>query len=144
MIRTLVVTGKMGRFEGMRLWKSEEYRSEHSPFVFTAVRNTLHPLGIRFRLFALGDLDRRASSVACSLLKVETVFQQALSYLPHYDVRRVKIKHNYSQCRLVLARAWWKFCLSRIDAAWNALLERNVILEDTEEGYEAKIGDSVR
>lgn len=31
----------------------------------------------------------------------------------------------------------------RIDAAWNGLLERNVILEDTEEGYTAQIGDSV-
>ncbi|CAN0177495.1 unnamed protein product [Laminaria digitata] len=32
----------------------------------------------------------------------------------------------------------------RVEAAWKALRERNVVLKDTEEGYAAVLGDSVR
>lgn len=32
----------------------------------------------------------------------------------------------------------------RVEAAWKSLRERNVVLEDTEEGYAAQLGDSVR
>lgn len=35
------------------------------------------------------------------------------------------------------------FCF-RVEAAWKALRERNVVLKDTEEGYAAVLGDSVR
>lgn len=31
-----------------------------------------------------------------------------------------------------------------VAAAWKGLQERNVVLEDTEEGYAAQLGDSVR
>ena len=36
------------------------------------------------------------------------------------------------------------FFFFRVEAAWKALRERNVVLKDTEEGYAAVLGDSVR